>query len=349
LPGQQIACLVRASNQADADRRVAELLDRARPAPLPADARARVTAIPGDLSADRLGLDPARWERLAASAVRVIHCGATVNWALPLDEARAVNVEGTRRVIELAAAAARAGALERFDYVSTCNVCGRRAGLVPEDDLDDSYGFFNAYEQSKLEAERLVRSSGLPFATFRLSMVVGDSRTGYASTFKVMYWPLKMLARGMALVVPAARDGVLDIVPVDYVCDALEHISRDTAARGRTFHLAAGPGASSTIGEVLDLACRKFGVRGPLLVPAGFYQAVIRPLAWLLVWGKRRDAMKKARVYLPYFSYRARFDVTRTQAALAGSDARVPAVRDYFQKLVDYAVDSNWGRGGDVK
>lgn len=344
VPGQQIVCLVRAANQAEADRRVADLLARARPSPLPPDASARVEAIPSDLSADRLGLDAGRWDRLATRPFRVVHCAATVNWALPLDAARATNVLGTRRVLDLASVAARAGVLERFDYVSTCNVCGRRPGLVAEEDLDDRHGFFNAYEQSKFEAERLVRSSGLPVMTFRLSMVVGDSRTGYASTFKVMYWPLKMLARGMALVVPADRAGVLDIVPVDYVCDALEHISRNTLLRGRTFHLAAGPGASSTIGEVLDLACRTFGVRGPLLVPAGFYEAVIRPLAWLLVWGKRRDAMKKARVYLPYFSYRAHFETTRTTAALAGSAARVPPVREYFQRLVDYAVDSDWGR-----
>jgi hypothetical protein len=65
---------------------------------------------------------------------------------------------------------------------------------------------------------------------------------------------------------------------------------------------------------------------------------------YALVWGKRRDAMKKARVYLPYFSYRAHFDTTQARAAMAASGAHVPQVRDYFQKLVDYAVDSDWGR-----
>src|SRR5262249_47810557 len=145
------------------------------------------------------------------------------------------------------------GNLKRFDYISTCHVCGKRRGSIPEESLDESYGFFNHYEQSKLEAERLVRSSGLPFATFRLSSVVGDSRTGYSATFKVMYWPLKMLSRGMAWAVPADRRGIVDIVPVDYVCEALEILSAEPAARGATFHLAAGPSYSSTIGQLLEM------------------------------------------------------------------------------------------------
>jgi len=346
MEGQHVTCLIRAPSQASADARLADLLDKARPRPLTAEARARVTALPGDLTADRLGLDTLAWDRLAASTHRVLHCGASVDWAMPLEAARRINVDGTRRVIDLAIAARHRGVLQKFDYVSTCNVCGRRAGLIEEDSLDDSHGFFNHYERSKFEAERLVRASALPFITFRLSMVVGDSRTGYASTFKVMYWPLKMLARRMAWVVPADRRGLLDIVPVDYVCDALEVLSQDPTQRGRTFHLAAGPEGSSTIGELLDLACRRFGVRPPLFVPAAVYQVVMRPLLELVLWGKRREVMRKGRVYLPYFSYRAAFDTTQTRAAVAGAGLQVPVVRTYFEKLIDYALATEWGKRG---
>jgi long-chain acyl-CoA synthetase len=343
-PGQRVVCLIRAPDHASADARLAALLDKAQPDALTADERRRVRPVQADLTVERLGLDPESWTQLATSTHRVVHCGASVDWALPLDSARAVNVEGTRRVIELAVAAHRRGALRRFDYVSTCNVCGRRAGLVGEEDLDDRHGFFNAYERSKFEAERLVRGSGLPFATFRLSTVVGDSRSGYAASFKVLYWPLKILARGLALVVPGDRRGFLDIVPVDYVCSAIETISRDPLQRRKTFHLAAGPQGCSTIGELLDFACHRFAVRPPVMLPPPLFQAIVRPLLHLFVWGKRREVMKKGRVYLPYLAYRAQFDTTQARSALAGRDCVVPPVRDYLEKLIEYAVASEWGR-----
>ena len=333
-----VACIVRARSQADADARLAAVTG-----PLTPEQRARVRAIPGDLGSERIGLDANTWDRLAATSERVLHCGASVDWAMPLATARHTNVEGTRRMLELGAEAHRRGTLQRFDYVSTTTVCGRRPGLIREDSLDGSAGFFNYYEQSKFEAEGLVRASGLPFRVFRMSMVVGESRTGYTSAFNVMYWPLKQLARGMAFVVPANRHGWLDMVPVDYVCDALQIISRDRTARATTFHLAAGPEGAATVGELLDLGCRRFGARTDLRA-AGVYQILLRPLLNILVWGKRREIMRKGRVYMPYFSYRAQFDTTETRAVVAPQGLRLPTVREYFETLIDYAVATDWGK-----
>ncbi len=142
----------------------------------------------------------------------------------------------------MAEAAASRGNLEAFDYISTVMVAGKRRGLIGEEELDDTAGFFSTYEQSKSEAEQLVRSKrgNLPVSVFRLSMVVGDSRTGHTSTFNVMYWPLKMLSRGMFWIVPADPNGVVDVVPVDYVADAVEALSGDPQQRGKSFHIAAG-------------------------------------------------------------------------------------------------------------
>src|SRR6185503_9466239 len=103
--------------------------------------------------------------------------------------------------------------------------------------------------------------SGLPVSVFRLSMVVGDSRTGHTSAFNVMYWPLKMLSRGVFWIVPADPTGVVDIVPVDFVADAVEALSADPARRGRGFHIAAGPDRCCTIGEFLDIASEAMGIR----------------------------------------------------------------------------------------
>lgn len=343
-PGDRVICLLRGKDDADAAARLARVLDLARPEPLTAEQKSRVTAVRGDLTEEELGLSPRQRDELAGTITRVIHDAATVDWATPLETARRINVDGTRRVVELAKVAQTRGILRRFDYISTCHVCGQRRGSIPEESLDDRYGFFNNYEQSKFEAERLVRASGLPFATFRLSSVVGDSRTGYSSTFKVMYWPLKMLSRGMAWVVPADRRGIVDIVPVDYVCEALEILSAEPSQRGATFHLAAGPDYSSTIGELLDLGVKRFRVRPPKLVPPKVFFYAVRPLLYLLTWGKRREMLRKGRVYVPYFAFRAPFDTSRARAVLEPRGLRPPLVQDYFQKLIDYAIASDWGK-----
>jgi thioester reductase-like protein len=340
----RVVCLLRAKDDAEADARLARVLDLAPPEPLTAEQKSRVTAVRGDLTAEDLGLSPGKRGELAATVSRVIHDAATVDWATPLETARQINVDGTRRVVELAKCAQANGVLRRFDYISTCHVCGRRRGNIPEESLEGREGFFNHYERSKFEAELLVRASGLPFSTFRLSSVVGDSRTGYSSTFKVMYWPLKMLSRGMAWAVPADRRGKVDIVPVNYVCDALEILSAAPSERGKTFHLAAGPEYSSTIGELLDLGVKTFHVRPPLLVPPALFLRTLRPFLHMVTWGKRREMLRKGRVYVPYFSFAAAFDTSQTRAVLESRGLRPPPVQDYFQKLIDYAIASDWGK-----
>jgi thioester reductase-like protein len=344
LPHIRVHCLIRSQDSAGADRRLHDVLDNAQPSPLTPEERSRCAAIAGDLTLEKLGLTSEQWKELASSVTRIVHGAASVDWAMPLNVARSINVQGTSRVIELAQEAHARGVLQAFDYISTCNVCGRRRGVVPETDLDASHGFFNHYERSKFEAEQLVRASRLPYCIFRLSMVVGDSHTGYASTFKVMYWPLKMLSRGLAWAVPADKGGIIDLVPVDYVCDALEALAADRSQRGKTFHIAAGPGRSSTIAEMLALAVRSFKVRAPLLIPPVLFSIAIRPVLFLVVWGKRRRLLQKGKVYRPYFSYGAIFDTTQVRTALEPAGIKPPLVQDYFQKLIDYAIASNWNR-----
>ncbi|HEV2401599.1 MAG TPA: SDR family oxidoreductase [Candidatus Sulfotelmatobacter sp.] len=275
----------------------------------------------------------------------MLHGAASVAFHLSLDESRLINVEGTRRMLQLAKAAIR-HRLTRFDYISTCYVAGRPAGLIREEALAQGQTFNNNYERTKCEAEALVREHGndLPICIFRPPMVVGDSRTGYAATFKVMYWPLKMLSRGYIWAVPGDAQGVVDIVPVDFVCDALEYISADPSQRGKCFHLAAGPEHSTTVGQCLDLAVATFGVRRPLLMNPAVFRSLIRPLMKLVLWGRRRELLTKGRVYTPYISYRAQFDTSQVRAALSNSGLEVFPVERYFRKVVEYAVETDWGK-----
>jgi thioester reductase-like protein len=344
VPDTQVVCLVRARDDAEAGRRLVDALADRPGDPFDPAQRQRVRAIAGDLTRKRLGLPEREWGRLASEVTRIVHGAASVTWNLPLDESRAVNVGGTERMLELAREGRRRGRLAKFDYLGTCMVAGRRTGLIGEDDLDDRHGFHNTYEQTKFEAETLVRRHAADVAAsiFRLAMVVGDSRTGYTSTFNVMYWPLKMMARGRVLAAPGSRDGVLDMVPLDFVGESIEALSADTSQRGKAFHIAAGP-VACTVGDVLDLAVERFGVTPPrLLGPRAF--GLLRPLLYSVIWGKRRETMKKGRVYVPYLSYQARFDTAHVRAALEPRGIHPPAVREYFAHLIDYALATDWGR-----
>src|SRR5207248_9490481 len=169
----------------------------------------------------QLGLDAARRDWLAERTARVVHCAASVSFTLPLEESRAINVEGTRRMLDLGELCVRRGGLDCFTHVSTAYVAGTHPGRFSEDDLDVGQGFRNAYEQSKFEAELLVRerSPSVPVQVVRPSIVVGDSTTGWTPAFNVLYMPLRAFARGAYPAIPARRSAPVDVVPVDYVAD----------------------------------------------------------------------------------------------------------------------------------
>jgi thioester reductase-like protein len=209
-PDTTVICPVRAADDAEAERRITVTLSRMPHQPLTDVERARITAFAGNIATPRMGLDQNRWDALADRVTRIVHGAASVSWSQPLDVARTVNVGGTTEMLALADAAQRRGQFRAFDYLSTIMVAGKRQGTIGEEELDQTHGFWSTYEQSKAEAEALVRArkETLPISVFRLSMVVGDSRSGHTSAFNVMYWPLKMLSRGVFWVVPADATGM---------------------------------------------------------------------------------------------------------------------------------------------
>jgi len=252
---------------------------------LPAAIRSRVQVYSGDVSLPNLGLEAASREKLNAEVTRVIHSAATVRFDHTLDEARQINVEGTRHILDFAAATRN---LRSFAYVGTAYVAGERTGLIRENELALGQGYRNTYEQTKSEAESLVRSrlDSLPGMILRPSIIVGDSRTGATSSFKMMYWPLKIYARGLWRTVPGYPDAVLDVVPVDFVADAIAQALFDDNAIGSALHLCAGPQASATIEQIAKRAMDYFDGPVPRYVDPRLFFAFIRPLLYLTLWGK---------------------------------------------------------------
>ncbi|MDQ3722336.1 MAG: SDR family oxidoreductase [Actinomycetota bacterium] len=248
---------------------------------------------------------------------------------------------GTRRVL---AFAARCRRLRRLAYISTAYVAGEHHGVFAEDDYDLGQRFRNAYEQSKFEAEGLVRAAGaagLPVTIARPSLVVGDRHSGWTASFNVLYWPLRALAKGAYPILPARRGAPVDVVSVDYVADAICALHRMPRAEGGTFHLTASEHASS-IGELLDLAVERFACRRPPLVSPLAYRRALHPLAVRLGPVRRRRFLRATATYLPYFAMRVRYDDARTREVLGPAITAAP-LHDYFDRLVGYALLARWG------
>ncbi|WCB96303.1 nucleotide-sugar epimerase [Baekduia alba] len=315
---RDIVALIRADDadaaQARLDATLATLL------PPEAIVPGRVRAVAAHLDQPGLGLDEPALDALAAEIDTVVHCAASVQFTLPYDEAYAINVGGTRAMLDLAA---RAPGLERFVHVSTAYVAGDRPGPYCESEGDVGQRPRNTYEQTKLIAERHVLDAGLPCTSIlRPSIVVGDSRTGWTPAFNVIYWPLRAFARGLFPVVPADADARVDIVPVDTVADALLTLA-DGPERSGTFHVVAGDDAP-TARRLTELAARAFGAALPDFVAPG----------------TAPEVEQRAGAFLPYFRVPGVF---RTDAA-SRMGFVAPPLESYFANLLRYADEARWGK-----
>ncbi|MCW3050749.1 MAG: Male sterility domain protein [Solirubrobacterales bacterium] len=291
-----------------------------------ADELALLNPVLGDVTAPDLGLSDLDHRRLISRVTHVVHCAATVNFDVPMLEALRVNTVGTRHVLDVSRAIADGGRLERVVHVSTAYVAGATVGPFHEDDLDRGQEFRNPYERSKYEGERLVADAeDLPTVVARPSIVVGDSQTGWTPSFNVIYGPLRAFDKGLVTSLPLALDGLLDIVPVDYVADALVALAEGGVA-GERYHLVAGNRAT-TNGDLLDLACRTLRRARPVVTLPG-----------------DGDFAPVLTAYAPYFTVRAPFDDRRARRLLEPQGVSAPAIDGYFERLMAFARATRWGR-----
>jgi long-chain acyl-CoA synthetase len=310
----------------------------------------RVRVLPGDVTQLCLGLDEGVYAGLVHSLTYVVHTAADLRVNAPIAELRQTNLQGTERVLALAQAAHADHGLARYAHVSTAYVAGGRSGPVPEDALTDAYGFSCAYEFSKFEAERQVQAARayLPISVFRPGMIVGDSATGEIKTFNTFYFPLRLYLSGQLPLVPASRTQPINLVPVDYVADAIVRLMLEPAAAGLNFHLTAPYSSLPQAGELVDFvrqwAREQFGlglprpVFLPLPLPRGRYEPDHRSD------GERpapRDegVLAALRTLLPYFNERLEFRRDNVDRLLG------PYTLDwhaFLPHLLSYAVDASF-------
>jgi thioester reductase-like protein len=333
---RNVITLVRASDNAGARARMNAVLDdlfgeRAE------RYRDRVHAFAGDVTEPGLGLAAPVRDELAERTSTIVHSAASVSFTLSLAEARGINTEGTRRMLELAALADRRGGLDCYGQVSTAFVAGDHPGPFGETDLNIGQQFHNSYEQSKFESELLVAASDLPTRVMRPSIVVGERESGWTAAFNVVYWPLRAFSRGLFDVIPADPSAPVDVVPIDYVADAVHALCGDAGTDGQTYHLTAGPHASTML-ELCTMASQYFDRPPPQVVTAEEFAKLPPPSVAV------QQAFAAGAAYFPYFAMEGTFDDAATRARLEPLGTRCCPLPDYIDRLLDFATRSRWGK-----
>jgi long-chain acyl-CoA synthetase len=340
---RHIYALVRARDEGEAALRLGSAIER-----VCGDGErfgGRWTAVPGDICEPGLGMDAETTRRLEEDVDEILHGAATVSFSLPLPESRKVNVEGTWGLLGFAEQCQAAGGLRSFSYVSTAYVAGDHPGSFSEEQLNVGQGFRNGYERSKFEAEQLVQGAAerLPVKIFRPSIIVGECESGRTASFNVLYPPLKALEAGSTPAIPGRSSTPVDVVPVDFVADAVFELAGEPAPSGEVNHLVAGPRAM-TVGRLAVLAATYFKRRVPRLIPPGIYRRLVHPILLRRSKGRRRRALERIEALFPYFSMQVRFENRRTDARLRRAGLSAPPVDRYLDRLLDFAVASGWGR-----
>jgi len=299
-------------------------------AELPPGQRERVSTVVGDVCDMDLGLTAAEYRALT-DEITSIHHLAGIYWAgADAASARRVNVGGTRGVVELAGECKR---LRRLVHWSTVQVSGKRRGVVLEDELDEDQAFYNAYEETKFDAERIARAAmhKLPITILRPGMIVGDSKTGEIDRFDGPYYFIVMIATNalqVHLPLPGRGTAPLHLVPIDYVVEAAYELWRDERAAGRTFHLVdPNPLPARRVYELVAEHSKTKPPRG--YIPGRIAKALLRAP------GVGRVA-KGPLAYVDAFDHQVFYNQRNTQELLGASGLACPSVESYLHNLVRY-------------
>lgn len=339
-----MAVLVRPSRKQDPYERIEsamrvweQQLDRELPRP---------KVLSGDISSPDLGLAPDEIKWAAENCDGLIHNAASLSFVStgPESEPWRSNVGGTKNVLEFCQQAG----IETFHHVSTAYVAGKRSGRVLETELDEGQEFANPYEESKVQAEKLVRSASFikDLTVFRPAIIVGDSQSGLTFTYHNFYVMLQLAyTLSMSVGIEDRRVGKFNgsdvsinvkgtecknLVPVDWVSEAMARIITDPSLHGQTYHLTPRTAVTvRLIRDVLEEVCGVYGLgftgskgkRKPSEVEEMFYQHM--------------------EVYHSYWKDDPQFDSTNTQQAVP--DLLCPHLdRATMIRLAKFAVERNF-------
>ena len=305
----------------------------------------RLVAVPGDLAKPNLGVAPATTRELSGKVKHFFHLAAIYDLGADADAQVAANVEGTRHALAFGETI-KAGV---FHHVSSIAVAGIYQGVFREDMFDEAENLDDPYFRTKHDAEALVRKHyAREYRIYRPGLVIGDSRTGAIDKIDGPYYFFRLIKKMRQTLPPwvptiGLEGGRINLVPVDWVVAALDHIAHKPGLDGHTFHLTDP--APKRIGEVLNIFAR--AGHAPLMTMRidarmfGFIPGSVRAALGSLPPVRRfvnvllRDLGIPAGV-MKFVNWSTRFDSRETERALKGSKIKLPALEDYAWRLWDY-------------
>lgn len=305
-----------------------------------------VTVVPADLTDDDpFGAVDGAWRRRITT---VVHAAAVTRFNVDRDLAQRVNVDGTRRVLDLAR---DCPTLESLALVGTVYATGLRPGVIAEQPYDDGPGFANNYEESKWAAEQLVfGADDLPARVLRVATVVADDETGLVTQYNAFHETLKLWFYGLLSLIPGRGDTPLYLVTGAFAADAIVRLC-DPAVAGGVYHVAHDRSESLTLDELLDVASAQFDqveefarkrILRPLLADEESFELLVdgvTPFAGGLVTQALANVMPFARqLYV-----RKELDNARLRAAL-GDGYAAPDPAALLAATCARLAASRWGR-----
>ncbi|TKB54223.1 SDR family oxidoreductase [Ferrimonas aestuarii] len=306
----------------------------------------RFTLVKGDLTAPMLGLSAADQDKLYNRVDEFIHSAAIYDITANAKSNGDINVEGTRQALELA----KVLGAKCFNHLSSIAVAGLYPGVFNEQMFEQAEGLdINPYLRTKHDSEALVRQqTELPYRIFRPSMVVGHSKTGEIDKIDGPYYLFKTLQKLRDILpswIPALgiQGGEFNMVPVDYVADAIDHIIHTEDTQGQCYHLVDNPGTKMI--EALDVFSRAAhgsrlsvgvspGVTG--FIPGPIRAAIMNLPAVQHLIEQTLSSLNIPKEALGLLDLKTRFDDSNTRRALAGTEISVPPLRDYAGVLWDF-------------
>jgi thioester reductase-like protein/NADP-dependent 3-hydroxy acid dehydrogenase YdfG len=306
----------------------------------------RIVPVVGDLRKPLLGLDEEQVSELRGKIEHFVHLAAIYDMTAPAEQNTAANVGGTTHAVELA----RALEAQHLHHVSSIAVAGTYKGTFSEEMFDEGQKLPSPYHRTKFEAERIVREQPfVPWRVYRPAVVVGDSRTGETDKVDGPYYFFKAIQRARQLLpewlpLLGVDLGRTNIVPVDWVAGAIEHLMHAPDLDGKAFHLTDPRG--QRVAEVVnELATAAHAPRIAVTVDRRLTRALPTwPLRltlelppWRQLEGMALRELGIPKEVLAHMELTPRFDTRATQLALAGSgDEQPPELHTYAQRLWDY-------------
>jgi NAD(P)-dependent dehydrogenase (short-subunit alcohol dehydrogenase family) len=309
------------------------------------DQKDRVIAVVGDLAKPRLGISAGDLARLKGKVKHVFHLAAIYDLAADAESQEKANIEGTRHAVE----AAEAMKAQCFHHVSSIAAAGLYDGVFREDMFEEAEELDHPYFRTKHESEGIVRKEcGVPWRVYRPAIVVGHSKTGEIDKIDGPYYFFKLIQKMRKALPPwmptvGIEGGRINIVPVDYVVDAMDHIAHKKGLDGGCFHLTDPQ--PWRVGEVLNMFAKaahapqmtmRVNAKMFSFIPSFVLDSVMSIAPVRRIQKQVLSDLGIPKDMFTFINYPTRFDTREAEKALKGSGIEVPRLADYAWRLWDY-------------